>query len=453
VLIAAGLVARNAHQKGLKSKPWVKTSLAPGSQVVTDYLAKAGLQEDLNALGFDLAGYGCTTCIGNSGPLPENIAEAVRSNDLVVAAVLSGNRNFEGRVNPDVKANYLASPPLVVAYAIAGTLNLDLTTEPLGTGSDGQPVYLRDIWPSSAEIAELIRTSVTPEMFSKRYGSVFEGDARWRAMGKAKASLTYRWNSGSTYVQEPPYFDGITPKPEPINDVIDARILGLFGDSITTDHISPAGSIKRDGPAGVYLIEHQVRPTDFNSYGARRGNHNVMMRGTFANVRIKNMMMGGKEGGNTVHYPSGELMPIYDAAMRYKSEGVPLVVFAGREYGTGSSRDWAAKGTRLLGIRAVVAQSFERIHRSNLVGMGVLPLVFAEGQSWQTLGLTGKETVTIRGLTDLKPRQKVIVAITAADGKTTDVEVLCRIDTEEELAYYRNGGILPFVLRNLASAA
>ena len=453
VLIAAGLVARNAHQKGLKSKPWVKTSLAPGSQVVTDYLAKAGLQEDLNALGFDLAGYGCTTCIGNSGPLPENIAEAVRSNDLVVAAVLSGNRNFEGRVNPDVKANYLASPPLVVAYAIAGTLNLDLATEPLGTGSDGQPVYLRDIWPSSAEIAELIRTSVTPEMFSKRYGSVFEGDARWRAMGKAKASLTYRWNSGSTYVQEPPYFDGITPKPEPINDVIDARILGLFGDSITTDHISPAGSIKRDGPAGVYLIEHQVRPTDFNSYGARRGNHNVMMRGTFANVRIKNMMMDGKEGGNTVHYPSGELMPIYDAAMRYKSEGVPLVVFAGREYGTGSSRDWAAKGTRLLGIRAVVAQSFERIHRSNLVGMGVLPLVFAEGQSWQTLGLTGKETVTIRGLTDLKPRQKVMVAITAPDGNTTDVEVLCRIDTEEELAYYRNGGILPFVLRNLASAA
>jgi aconitate hydratase len=453
VLIAAGLVARNAHQKGLKSKPWIKTSLAPGSQVVTDYLAKAGLQDDLNALGFDLAGYGCTTCIGNSGPLPENIAEAVRSNDLVVAAVLSGNRNFEGRVNPDVKANYLASPPLVVAYAIAGTLNLDLTTEPLGTGSDGQPVYLRDIWPSSAEIAELIRTSVTPEMFSKRYGSVFEGDARWRAMGKAKASLTYRWNSGSTYVQEPPYFDGITLKPEPINDVIDARILGLFGDSITTDHISPAGSIKRDGPAGVYLIEYQVRPTDFNSYGARRGNHNVMMRGTFANVRIKNMMLGGKEGGNTIHYPTGEAMSIYDAAMRYKAEGVPLVVFAGREYGTGSSRDWAAKGTRLLGVRAVVAQSFERIHRSNLVGMGVLPLVFAEGQSWQTLGLTGEETVTIRGLTDLKPRQKVIVAIAAADGKTTDVEVLCRIDTEEELAYYRNGGILPFVLRNLASAA
>jgi aconitate hydratase len=453
VLIAAGLLARNANQKGLKAQPWVKTSLAPGSQVVTDYLAKAGLQDDLDALGFNLAGYGCTTCIGNSGPLPDNIADAVRSADLVVGAVLSGNRNFEGRVNPDVKANYLASPPLVVAYAIAGTLNRDLTTEPLGNGSDGEPVYLKDIWPTSAEIAELMRTSVTPEMFAKRYGAVFEGDEKWRAMGKAKASLTYRWNSGSTYVQNPPYFEDISPNPPPIGDVIDARVLGLFQDSITTDHISPAGSIKRDGPAGVYLIEHQVRPNEFNSYGARRGNHNVMMRGTFANVRIKNIMMGGKEGGNTIHQPSGEVMSIYDAAMRYKTEGVPLVVFAGREYGTGSSRDWAAKGTRLLGVRAVVAQSFERIHRSNLVGMGVLPLVFADGQSWQTLGLTGTETVTIRGLAGLKPRQKLAVAITGADGKTAEIEVLCRIDTEEELAYYRHGGILPFVLRNLASAA
>jgi aconitate hydratase len=453
VLIAAGLVARNARNKGLKAQPWVKTSLAPGSQVVTDYLAKANLQDDLDAIGFNLAGYGCTTCIGNSGPLPDNIADAVRSADLVVGAVLSGNRNFEGRVNADVKANYLASPPLVVAYAIAGTLNRDLTTEPLGTGSDGQPVYLKDIWPTSAEIAELIRTSVTPDMFAKRYGSVFEGDEKWRAMGKAKPSLTYRWNSGSTYVQNPPYFDDISPNPPPIGDVIDARVLGLFQDSITTDHISPAGSIKKDGPAGTYLVEHQVRPNDFNSYGARRGNHNVMMRGTFANVRIKNFLMGGKEGGNTIHYPSGEAMSIYDAAMRYKTEGVPLVVFAGKEYGTGSSRDWAAKGTRLLGIRAVIAQSFERIHRSNLVGMGVLPLVFAEGQSWQTLGLTGKETVTIRDLAGLKPRQQVAVAITDAEGKTSQIEVLCRIDTEEELGYYRHGGILPFVLRNLASAA
>jgi aconitate hydratase len=452
VLIAAGLLARNARAKGLKAQPWVKTSLAPGSQVVTDYLAKAGLQDDLDALGFNLAGYGCTTCIGNSGPLPESIADAVRSGDLVVAAVLSGNRNFEGRVNPDVKANYLASPPLVVAYAIAGTLNRDLTTEPLGIGSDGRPVFLKDIWPTSTEVAELIRTSVTPDMFAKRYGAVFEGDEKWRGMGRTKATLTYRWSTGSTYVQNPPYFEDISPNPQPIADVVGARVLGLFQDSITTDHISPAGSIKRDGPAGLYLIEHQVRPLDFNSYGARRGNHNVMMRGTFANVRIKNLMMGGKEGGNTVHYPSGEAMSIYDAAMRYKAEGVPLVVFAGREYGTGSSRDWAAKGTRLLGIRAVIAQSFERIHRSNLVGMGVLPLVFEDGQSWQALGLTGKETVTIRGLAGLKPRQKLAVEIAGADGPRV-VEVLCRVDTEEELGYYRHGGILPFVLRNLASAA
>ena len=452
VLIAAGLVARNAHRKGLKAKPWVKTSLAPGSQVVTDYLAKAALQDDLDALGFNLAGYGCTTCIGNSGPLPDAIGDAVRANDLVVAAVLSGNRNFEGRVNPDVKANYLASPPLVVAYAIAGTLNKDLTTEPLGTGSDGQPVYLKDIWPTSAEIAELIRTSVTPDMFARRYGAVFTGDEKWQAMGKAKPSLTYSWSSGSTYVQNPPYFEDMPATPAPVTDVVDARVLGLFQDSITTDHISPAGSIKRDGPAGVYLIEHQVRPAEFNSYGARRGNHNVMMRGTFANVRIKNVMLGGKEGGNSIHYPSGDILSIYDAAMRYRAEGVPLVVFAGREYGTGSSRDWAAKGTRLLGIRAVVVQSFERIHRSNLVGMGVLPLVFEDGQSWQGLGLTGQETVTIRGLAGLKPRQKLAVEIVGADGTARTIEVLCRIDTEEELAYYRHGGILPFVLRNLAAA-
>jgi aconitate hydratase len=451
VLIAAGLLARNARAKGLKAKPWVKTSLAPGSQVVTDYLAKAGVQQDLDALGFNLAGYGCTTCIGNSGPLPENIADAVHAADLVVGAVLSGNRNFEGRVNADVKANYLASPPLVVAYALCGTLNTDLTSEPLGGDGDGQPVYLRDIWPRSSEIAEFTRKCVTPDLFAQRYGTVFEGDAKWRAMGKAKPSLTYRWNSGSTYVQNPPYFEGLEAKPAPVTDVADARILGLFLDSITTDHISPAGSIKRDGPAGLYLIEHQVRPTEFNSYGARRGNHNVMMRGTFANVRIKNMLMGGKEGGVTIHYPSGEVMSIFDAAMRYKAEGVPLVVFAGKEYGTGSSRDWAAKGTRLLGIRAVIAQSFERIHRSNLVGMGVLPLVFQDDQSWQSLSLTGKETVSIGGLAALKPRQTLNVAI-RGEGKAIDIEVLCRIDTEEELSYYRNGGILPFVLRNLAAA-
>jgi aconitate hydratase len=446
-------VARNARKRGLKTKPWVKTSLAPGSQVVTDYLAKANLQEDLDALGFNLTGYGCTTCIGNSGPLPDNIAAAIRDGDLVAAAVLSGNRNFEGRVNADVKANYLASPPLVVAYALVGTLNVDLTTEPLGTDGDGRSVYLKDIWPSSADVAALIRTSVTPDMFDKRYGNVFAGDERWQAMGKAKPSLTYRWNSGSTYVQNPPYFEGLQPTPAPIGDIVGARVLGMFLDSITTDHISPAGSIKKDGPAGVYLVEHQVRPADFNSYGARRGNHNVMMRGTFANLRIKNMMLGGKEGGNTIHQPSGTPMSIYDAAMRYKSEGVPLIVFAGKEYGTGSSRDWAAKGTRLLGIRAVIAQSFERIHRSNLVGMGVLPLVFEGGQSWRDLGVTGTETVTIAGLSTLKPRQKLSVAITFDDGKTREIEVLCRIDTEEELSYYRHGGILPFVLRNLASAA
>jgi aconitate hydratase len=453
VLVGAGLLARNAHQKGLKVKPWVKTSLAPGSQVVTDYLAKANLQQDLDALGFNLAGYGCTTCIGNSGPLPEPIAAAVHDGDLVVAAVLSGNRNFEGRVNPDVKANYLASPPLVVAYALAGTLNVDLTREPLGKDTDGKDVYLKDIWPTAAEIAALIRSSVTPAMFEKRYANVFVGDQRWQAMGKAKPSLTYAWNSGSTYVQHPPYFDNLTPAPTPVDDIVDARVLGMFLDSITTDHISPAGSIKRDGPAGVYLIEHQVRPAEFNSYGARRGNHNVMMRGTFGNVRIKNMMLGGKEGGYTIHYPSGSEMSIFDAAMRYKTEGVPLVVFAGKEYGTGSSRDWAAKGTRLLGIRAVIAQSFERIHRSNLVGMGVLPLVFEDGQSWRDVGITGAEIVTIHGLANLKPRQTLAMAITFPNGETREASVLCRIDTEEELSYYRHGGILPFVLRNLAHAA
>ncbi len=452
VLIGAGLVARKALAKGLKVKPWVKTSFAPGSQVVTDYMNKAGLQADLDAMGFNLTGYGCTVCIGNTGPLPEHVSRAIYDGDLVAAAVLSGNRNFEGRVHAEVKANYLASPPLVVAYAIAGTMNLDLTSEPLGKDSDGRDVYLKDIWPTSQEIAEIIRTCVTPDTFAQRYSDVFKGDEKWQGMGKARASLTYGWNSVSTYVANPPYFDGITMEPAPVQDIVDAKILGLFGDSITTDHISPAGSIKKDGPAGTYLIERQVRPAEFNSYGARRGNHEVMMRGTFANIRIKNLMLGGKEGGNTIYAPSGQEMSIYDAAMKYKADGTPLVIFAGKEYGTGSSRDWAAKGTRLLGVSAVVAQSFERIHRSNLVGMGVLPLVFKDGGSISDLGLTGKETVTIRGLGELKPRQEMIVDIVYADGSKREVPVLCRIDTEDELSYYRNGGILPYVLRNLAAA-
>jgi len=453
VLIAAGLVARNANARGLKPKPWVKTSLAPGSQVVTDYLNKAGLTPDLDAIGFATVGYGCTTCIGNSGPLAEPIAEAIRKHDLVAAAVLSGNRNFEGRVNPDVKANYLASPPLVVAYALAGTLNIDLTSEPLGTGSDGKPVYLKDIWPSTKEIADLIRTCVTPDMFAKRYGDVFKGDAKWQGMGKARASLTYGWNSSSTYVQNPPYFEGMALEPAPVEDIHDARILALLLDSITTDHISPAGNIKKDGPAGEYLIERQVRPADFNQYGARRGNHDVMMRGTFANIRIKNQMLAGKEGGLTLHQPDGTEMSIFDAAMRYKAEGVPTVIFAGKEYGTGSSRDWAAKGPRLLGIRAVIAQSFERIHRSNLIGMGVLPLLFEEGHSWQSVGITGAEQVTILGLKELTPRARMTVAITFAGGDTRALPVTSAIDTEDELSYFRHGGILQYVLRNLAQAA
>jgi aconitate hydratase len=453
VLVAAGLVARNARAKGLTVKPWVKTSFAPGSQVVTDYLTKAGLQAELDGLGFNLTGYGCTVCIGNSGPLPEQVSKAIADGNLVAAAVLSGNRNFEGRVHAEVKANYLASPPLVVGYAIAGTLNRDLTTEPLGQDQEGKDVFLRDIWPTSAEIAGIVRATVTPDTFAHRYGDVFKGDEKWQNLGKTRASLTYGWNTGSTYVQNPPYFEGITMEPKPISDIENARILGLFGDSITTDHISPAGSIKRDGPAGNYLIERQVRPADINSYGSRRGNHEIMMRGTFANVRIKNLMLGGKEGGNTIHYPSGEEASIYEVAMKYKDEGVPLVAFGGKEYGTGSSRDWAAKGTVLLGIRAVIVQSFERIHRSNLVGMGVLPLVFEDGLSWQDIGLTGKELVSIPGLTDLTPRQQVILKVTYEDGVTRDVPTLCRIDTEDEMSYYRHGGILQYVLRNLAAAA
>jgi aconitate hydratase len=452
VLIGAGLLAKKAHEKGLKPKPWVKTSLAPGSQVVTEYLAKAGLQEHLDALGFNLVGYGCTTCIGNSGPLADSISKAINDNDLVACSVLSGNRNFEGRVNPDVRANYLASPPLVVAYALAGSMRVDITRRPLGEDKDGQPVYLKDLWPSSAEIAGLIREVISQEMFRTRYGDVFRGDEHWHRI-QVEGGLTYKWSDSSTYVQNPPYFTDMKPEPEPATDIVGARILGLFLDSITTDHISPAGSIKRDGPAGEYLISHQVRPLEFNSYGSRRGNHQVMMRGTFANIRIKNQMVPGVEGGVTVHHPSGEQMSIYDAAMRYQQEGVPLVVFAGKEYGTGSSRDWAAKGTRLLGVRAVIAQSFERIHRSNLVGMGVLPLVFEEGTSWQSLGLKGDETVAISGIADLTPRQTVTAEITSADGAAQEVPLLVRIDTLDELEYFRNGGILHYVLRNLVKEA
>jgi aconitate hydratase len=451
VMIGAGLLARKAAKKGLTAKPWVKTSLAPGSQVVAEYLSKSGLQKDLDKLGFNLVGFGCTTCIGNSGPLSEAISKAINSQDVVAAAVLSGNRNFEGRVNADVRANYLASPPLVVAYALAGSMQVDLMRDPIGRNRQGRRVFLRDIWPKSSEIASFVRRSISKKMFQRKYGDVFKGDLFWRKLRVAKGD-TYHWDANSTYVQNPPYFVGISRKPAPLTDVANARILGLFLDSITTDHISPAGSIKAASPAGKYLVEHGVDIVDFNQYGTRRGNHEVMMRGTFANIRIKNQMVPGVEGGLTVHYPSGERMPIYDAAMRYKNDGVPLVVFAGREYGTGSSRDWAAKGTTLLGVRAVIAQSFERIHRSNLIGMGVVPLTFEEGGSWQSLGLKGDEQVTIRGLAgDLKPRQKLSAQITFADGSVKQVSLLCRIDTLDELDYFKNGGILPYVLRRLAS--
>lgn len=456
VLIGAGLLARNAAAKGLKAKPWVKTSLAPGSQVVGEYLAASGLQKDLDKVGFNLVGFGCTTCIGNSGPLPEEISKSINDNGIIAAAVLSGNRNFEGRVSPDVQANYLASPPLVVAYALAGSVRKNLAVEPIGTGKDGKPVYLKDIWPTSKEINAFIKKFVTSKVFKKRYADVFKGDPNWRRI-KTTDSETYRWNMSSTYVQNPPYFEGIKKTPDPVTDIVDARILAMFGDKITTDHISPAGSIKLTSPAGRYLSERQVRPADFNQYGTRRGNHEVMMRGTFANIRIKNFILKGAdgnipEGGLTKHWPDGEEMSIYDAAMKYQQENVPLVVFAGAEYGNGSSRDWAAKGTRLLGVRAVVCQSFERIHRSNLVGMGVLPLTFEEGTSWQSLGLKGDEQVTIRGLTnDLRPRQTLSAEIVSADGGLRNVPLLCRIDTLDELEYFRNGGILHYVLRQLAA--
>ncbi|MHA6689203.1 aconitate hydratase AcnA [Devosia sp. A449] len=450
VLVAAGLVARKARALGLDSKPWVKTSLAPGSQVVTDYLDSAGLSEDLDAIGFNLVGYGCTTCIGNSGPLPAEISKAVQEGDLVAASVLSGNRNFEGRVNPDVKANFLASPPLVVAYAIAGSMKIDITKDPIGISKDGNPVYLRDVWPTNHEVAEIVRQHVTKEMFQGRYSDVFKGDENWQNI-VIEGGETYGWNSSSTYVQNPPYFEGMTMEPKPITNVEKAKVLALFLDSITTDHISPAGSFKSSTPAGKYLEEHQVAPRDFNSYGARRGNHEVMMRGTFANIRIKNQMLDGVEGGYT-RGPDGSQMAIYDAAMAYQAAGTPLVIFAGKEYGTGSSRDWAAKGTNLLGVRAVIAQSFERIHRSNLVGMGVIPLQFKDGESWQTLGLDGTETIDIDGVTAIAPRAQVNVRITRADGTVLNVETLCRIDTANELDYYKHGGILHYVLRSLVAA-
>ena len=453
VMVAAGLVARKAREKGLEVKPWVKTSLAPGSQVVTEYLDAAGLTGDLDAMGFDLVGYGCTTCIGNSGPLPEPIAGAVEKGDLVVTSVLSGNRNFEGRISPHVKANYLASPPLVVVYALAGTMKLDVTTEPLGTGKDGAPVYMRDIWPSNEEVREVVESALTKEMFTSRYSDVFTGPDEWREIETVEGE-TYRWSPGSTYVKSPPFFEEMGREPEPLTDVFGARAIAVLADSVTTDHISPAGNIKADSPAGEYLISHQVPAREFNSYGARRGNHEVMMRGTFGNIRIRNELVPGIEGGYTKHQPSGEQMSIYDAAMRYREEGVPLVVIGGKEYGTGSSRDWAAKGTRLLGIKAVVTESFERIHRSNLVGMGVVPLQFIDGMTRADLELDGTETFDIMGIAQgLTPRCELAMTVNKADGTQIGVPLLCRVDTANELEYLRNGGILEYVLRSMMDEA
>jgi aconitate hydratase len=448
VLVAAGLVARKARALGLDSKPWVKTSLAPGSKVVTDYLDRAGLSEDLNAIGFDLVGYGCTTCIGNSGPLPEAISASIHKNDVVAASVLSGNRNFEGRVSPDVRANYLASPPLVVAYALKGTVVQDMVATPIGQDKDGKDVFLKDIWPTDAEVRSLIDRFVDGDMFRARYADVYKGDERWQGIQVAGGD-TYAWPASSTYIANPPYFEGMSMTPVPPSDIVDARPLAILGDSITTDHISPAGAIKLDSPAGKYLIDHGVGRADFNSYGARRGNHEVMMRGTFANIRIKNKLVPGIEGGITKHIPSGEVMPIYDAAMRYKAEDIPLVVVAGKEYGTGSSRDWAAKGTNLLGVRAVIAETYERIHRSNLVGMGVIPLQFVE----QVPEFDGTETFTIVGVGALKPRQEIAVKVARADGTADSFAARVRIDTANELEYFKAGGILHYVLRHLARGA
>ncbi|MEZ5815013.1 MAG: aconitate hydratase AcnA [Alphaproteobacteria bacterium] len=452
VMLAAGLVAKKAHEKGLTVKPWVKTSLAPGSQVVTDYLDKAGLSDDLNALGFDTVGYGCTTCIGNSGPLPPAISKAVNDADLNVTSVLSGNRNFEGRISPDVKSNYLASPPLVVVYAIAGSMKVDLYNDPLGQDADGNDVFMKDIWPTNAEIQQCIQSSITREMFVSRYSDVFKGTKEWQAIGGAAASETYSWSDSSTYIQNPPFFEGMGMAPGSVEDISGARPLAVLGDSVTTDHISPAGAFRSEHPAGAYLVEHGVQPKDFNSYGSRRGNDRVMTRGTFANIRIRNEMVPGTEGGYTKHMPSGEEMSIYDAAMKYREENTPLVVIGGKEYGTGSSRDWAAKGTRLLGVKAVVTESFERIHRSNLIGMGVLPLQFTGGDTRETLNLKGDETYDITGISGgLKPQQDVRMTVHYADGSSKDVKLLCRLDTLDEVDYYQNGGILHYVLRNMAA--
>ena len=451
VLMAAGLVAKKAVERGLKRQPWVKSSLAPGSKVVTDYLERAALTQYLDQLGFNLVGYGCTTCIGNSGPLPEAIGQTITDNDLIVSSVLSGNRNFEGRVHPMVKANWLASPPLVVAFALAGTTRIDMNKEPLGHDPQGQPVFLKDIWPSSAEIAGAV-ANIDGEMFRSRYADVFSGDEHWQKI-PVTAGNTYQWNAASSYVQNPPFFEDIGQPPAPLTDIENARILALFGDSITTDHISPAGNIKASSPAGLYLQSLGVQPEDFNSYGSRRGNHEVMMRGTFANIRIRNEMLGGEEGGNTLYQPGGEKLSIYDAAMRYQAEGVPLVVIAGQEYGTGSSRDWAAKGTNLLGIKAVIAESFERIHRSNLIGMGVLALQFLDGQTRKSLGLSGSEKLSIRGLDDaIKPRQLLTIEVERSDGSRDAFQTLCRIDTLNEVQYFKAGGILHYVLRQLIKA-
>ena len=453
VLVAAGLVARKARALGLKPKPWVKTSLAPGSQVVTEYLDKSGLTADLDAMGFNTVGYGCTTCIGNSGPLEDAIVDAIEDNKLVAVSVLSGNRNFEGRVHPNVRANYLASPPLVVAYSLLGTMTDDIATAPLGTGKDGKPVYLKDVWPTNKEIADVVGASLSRAQFLARYGEVFKGPKQWQAIEVEGGTDTYKWSDTSTYVRNPPYFEGIAMEPAPRGDIVGARILAVLGDSITTDHISPAGNIRKTSPAGEYLLERQILAKDFNSYGARRGNHEVMMRGTFANIRIKNEMLNGVEGGMTRHVPGDKPVAIYDAAMQYAAEKTPLVVIGGKEYGTGSSRDWAAKGTLLLGVKAVITESFERIHRSNLVGMGIMPLTFKDGMDRKTLGITGEEVLDIVGLENLSPRMDLTLVIHRPNGSVDKVPVFCRVDTLDEVAYYRHGGILQYVLRGMAKAA
>ena len=448
VMLAAGLLAKKAVARGLTPKPYVKTSLAPGSRVVTEYLRDAGLLESLNALNFDLVGYGCCTCIGNSGPLPEPVAAAIKDNDLVVAAVLSGNRNFEGRIHAQVRAAYLASPPLVVAYALAGSIDVDLATEPLGTGRDGEPVYLKDIWPTNAEVRETMERCLTPELFRKTYGEVFTGDTIWQSLPVPEGNR-YAWEADSTYIQEPPFFAGLAPSPQPLRDVGGARVLAMLGDSVTTDHISPAGSIPKDGPAGRFLVEHGVEPRDFNSFGARRGNHQVMMRGTFGNVRLRNELVAGKEGDWTLHLPAGTAMRIFDASQRYQAEGTPLLIIAGKEYGSGSSRDWAAKGTLLLGVKAVIAESYERIHRSNLVGMGVVPLQFKAGESRTSLGLDGREVYAIDGLATLTTGAELTVTARRSDGRTITFKAVARVDSPIEVDYLRHGGILQMVLRNM----